>query len=47
MMYSYSEDELDELKTKLENTDKIPDWLNDDNVRAEDIKYHGDLKKRF
>lgn len=47
MMYSYSEDELDELKTKLENTKDFPDWLNDENIRAEDIKYHGDLKKRF
>lgn len=47
MMYSYSEDELDELKTKLENSKEFPDWLNDENIRAEDIKYHGDLKKRI
>lgn len=47
MMYSYSEDELNELKDKLENTDKLPDWLNDENAKAEDIRYHGDLKKRF
>lgn len=47
MMYSYSEDELDELKAKLENTDTLPEWLNDENARAEDIQYHGDLKKRY
>ena len=47
MMNPYSEDELNTERDKLEKTDKIPDWLNDENVRAEDIKYKGDLKKRF
>jgi len=47
MMYAYSEDELNAERDKLENTDKIPEWLNDENVIAEDIKYKGDLKKRL
>jgi len=47
MMYAYSEDELNAERDKLEKTDKIPEWLNDESVRAEDIKYKGDLKKRL
>lgn len=47
MMYSYSEDELDELKDKVEKDNSVPEWLNDENVKAEDIQYKGDLKKRF
>ena len=47
MVYSYSEDELDKLKDNLENSDGIPNWLNDDNIKAENIVYNGDLKKRF
>jgi hypothetical protein len=47
MMCFYIEAELVELKTQLKNNKEFPDWLNDDNIRAEDIKYHGDLKKRF
>ena len=47
MMYSYSEDELNKLKDKLEDNNTLPQWLNDENAKAEDIRYHGDLKKRF
>lgn len=47
MMYAYSEDELDALKTNVENSGSHPAWLNDESIRAEDIRYHGDLKKRF
>ena len=47
MIYSYSEDELDELRDDIEKGGKIPDWLNDPNVDAKDIKYNGDLKKRY
>ena len=47
MMYSYSEDELDDLRKGLEKNNDIPGWLNDENVKAEDIKYHGDLKKKI
>lgn len=48
MVYAYSEDELDSERDKLEKTENnIPDWLNDENAKAQDIKYHGDLKKKF
>jgi len=48
MMMTYQEDMLDEEIRKLEEREQpFPDWLNDENVRAEDIVYNGDLKKKF
>lgn len=48
MVFAYSEDELDQQRQKLEQAeDNIPDWLNDPNAKMRDIKYGGDLKKRF
>ncbi len=44
MVYSYSEDELDKIREDLDNNDKLPNWLNDENAKVEDIKYNGDLK---
>ena len=41
MIYSYCEDELSDELTNLEISGKIPDWLNDENAKAEDIKYNG------
>ncbi len=46
MMMSYSEDELDREIKKLENQDPVPAMLNDDSLRAEDIVYNGDLRKK-
>ena len=46
MMMSYSEDELDAEIKKLEESDAVPPMLNDDTLRAEDIVYNGDLKKK-
>jgi len=46
MVFSYAEEELDAAREKLDFAD-IPQWLNDPNTKAEDIKYNGDLKKRF
>ena len=46
MIYSYAEDELEKVRDKLDRS-TTPEWLNDPNVRAQDIKYHGDLKKRM
>ena len=46
-MYSYSEDELEQERSKLEHTTDLPDWLNDANATASDIKYKGDLKKKL
>jgi len=46
MMMSYSEEELDREIKKLEAQDPVPAILNDDNIKAEDIVYHGDLRKK-
>ena len=46
MMMAYSEDELDQERDKLEGTNPVPEMLNDDTIRAEDIVYYGDLKKK-
>jgi len=47
MMMAYSEDELDQERDKLGKSDVVPDVLKDDAIRAEDITYHGDLKKKL
>ncbi len=46
MIYSYAEDELEQVRDKLDRS-SMPEWLNDPNVDARDIRYHGDLKKRL
>jgi nitrate reductase NapD len=46
MMMSYSEDELDSEIKKLEENDQVPSMLNDDTIKAEDIVYKGDLRKK-
>ena len=46
MMMSYSEDELDREIKKLEGQEPVPEILKKDNIRAEDIVYHGDLRKK-
>ncbi len=43
MIYSYCEDELEKEREHLEVHGKTPDWLNDENAKAEDIKYNGRL----
>jgi nitrate reductase NapD len=45
MIYTYHEDELEQMRENLE-VSKIPDWLNNENVDAKDIVYHGDLKQK-
>jgi len=47
MMMTYQEDMLDEEVKRLEEEGVVPDWLNDPNTKAEDIVYHGDLKKKM
>jgi len=44
MVYAYSEEELEREKEKMEKKNEIPEWLNDDKVKAEDIRYKGDLR---
>lgn len=46
MMMSYSEEELDMQRQNLQIQDIVPTILKDDNIKAEDIVYHGDLKKK-
>lgn len=47
MMMAYSEDELEQERSKLETGPNVPEMLNDDTIRAEDIVYNGDLKKKI
>ncbi len=47
MIYSYTENELNQEKEKIEKAADMPEWLNDDSVDARQIKYQGDLKKKF
>jgi nitrate reductase NapD len=46
MQMAYSEDELDEHIEVLNNQDAVPKILNDDNVKADEIIYRGDLKHK-
>ena len=45
MIYSYSEEELDKARENFEMQNPVPEILEKD-VRAEEIVYHGDLKKK-
>ncbi len=45
MIYSYHEDELEQLRENLE-VSSIPEWLNKEDIDAKDIVYHGDLKRK-
>lgn len=48
MAFAYSEDELDQQRQKLEQSeDNIPEWLNDPDAKIRDIKYNGDLKGKY
>lgn len=46
MMMAYSEDELDIEREKLAKSDIVPDVLKNDLIKAEDIIYGGNLKKK-
>ena len=47
LIYSYSEEELDALREDLDIQEPVPEILEREDVRAEDIVYHGDLKKKY
>ena len=47
MVFAYSEDELEIERKKIEFAEDVPQWLNDETVKAEQIKYKGDLKKKI
>lgn len=46
MQMSYSEEELANHMQVLENSDAVPKVLNDKDIKAENIVYHGDLKRK-
>jgi len=46
MHMSYSEDELNSNLEVLANSDVVPKVLNDKNIKAQDIVYRGDLKRK-
>ena len=46
MHYSYSEDELSKARDEFALGDEVPEMLNDDSLQAQDISYHGDLRKK-
>lgn len=45
--FSYSEKELEKIRKDVELQQDTPEWLNDDSITAKQIKYQGDLKKKF
>ena len=47
LIYSYSEQELENDRKKIEFSKDQPEWLNDTSMDAKDIPYNGNLKKRF
>lgn len=47
MVYAYSEDELEKERDKVEFASETPEWLNNDNIDANQIKYGGDLRKKI
>jgi nitrate reductase NapD len=46
MQMAYSEDELDQHMSVLENAEVVPTMLNDEDIDPKDIVYNGDLKKK-
>ncbi len=47
MIYSYTEDELNEARENFAKNGVIPEVLKDNNLNAENIVYGGDLKKKM
>ncbi len=46
IMFSYSSDELEAERNKINLQEDVPAWLNEENIKAENIKYKGDLKNK-
>ena len=46
MQMAYSEDELDANIKVINESDAVPNVLNDENVDIDRVVYHGDLKKK-
>lgn len=43
LIYAYSEFELELARENIENSSPMPEWLNNDNIEANDIKYSGNI----
>ena len=46
MQMAFSEDELDQHMQVINESEVVPKMLNDDDIKASDIVYNGDLKKK-
>ncbi len=44
MVYAYSEHELDSERSRIEVSESVPEWLNDENIKAHEIQYKGNIK---
>lgn len=44
LIYTYSENELEQARENIEMAEPTPDWLNDNEMDAKEIKYNGDLR---
>ena len=47
MIYSYNEDELEQIRSNVEMAEDFPEWLNNEYLNAKQIPYAGDLKKQY
>lgn len=46
MVYSYSEEELEAARKEFEMVDVVPEVLKREDLKAEEITYGGDLRKK-
>ncbi len=44
MVYAYSEHELESERVKIDMSEDVPSWLNNNDIKAHQIKYKGDVK---
>lgn len=47
LIYSYSENEIENNRSQIEQSGEQPEWLNDETIDASNIPYNGNLKKKF
>ena len=47
LVFTYSEAELEAARAYLEEAQDVPEILNDENARAEEIRYGGDVRHKL
>ena len=47
MAFSYCGEELEKIRDNINIKTDTPNWLNSQSIKAEQINYQGDLKKKF